>query len=90
MAGEVQVVLGELVQADGVVVADGDCGKGQFFGPLRVDPCVCGEGEPVEEAVRGPGQKQAQGSAEGQQPEGPAAHRATREANMPQAMQACP
>lgn len=53
--GEVQVALGELVEADGVVVADGDCREGQFLGPLSVDPRVCGEGEPVEEAVGGPG-----------------------------------
>lgn len=48
VAREVQVALGELVEADGVVVADSDCGEGQFFGPLCVDPCVCGEGKPVE------------------------------------------
>lgn len=48
VAGEVQVTLGELVEADRVVVADSDCGEGQFFSPLCVDPCVCGEGKPVE------------------------------------------
>lgn len=53
--GEVQVALGELVEADGVVVADGDCRESQFLGPLCVDPCVRGEGKPVEQAVGGPG-----------------------------------
>lgn len=48
VAGEVQVALGELVEADRVVVADSDCGEGQFFGPLGVDSCVCGEGKPVQ------------------------------------------
>lgn len=90
VAGEVQVALGELVEADGVVVADGDCRESQFLGPLCVDPRVRGEGKPVEEAVGGPGQKQSHGGTEGQQPEGPAAHRAPRDANIPQAMQTCP
>ena len=53
--GKVQVALGELVEADGVVVADGDCRESQFLGPLRVDPRVRGERKPVEEAVGGPG-----------------------------------
>lgn len=51
VSGEIQVALGELVEADRVVVADRDRGEGQFFGPLCVDPCVCGEGKPVQEAV---------------------------------------
>lgn len=90
VACEVQVALGELVEADGVVVADGDHREGQFFGPLGVDPRVCGEREPVKQAVGGPGQEQPQGGAESQQPEGPSAHRAARDAHMPQAVQACP
>lgn len=48
VAGEIQVALGELVESDGVVVADSDRGEGQFFGPLCVDSCVCGEREPVQ------------------------------------------
>ena len=48
VAGKVQVALGELVEADRVVVTDRDRGEGQFFGPLGVDPRVCGEGKPVK------------------------------------------
>ena len=55
MASKVQVTFGELVEADWVVVADSDCGEGHLLGPLCVDPCVGGEGEPVEQAVGGPG-----------------------------------
>jgi len=51
VAGEIQVTLGELVDTDGVVVANSDCREGQFFGPLCVNPCVRGEGKPVQEAV---------------------------------------
>lgn len=55
VAGEIQVTLGEFVEADRVVVADSDYRESQFFGPLSVDAGVCGEGKPVEKAVGGPG-----------------------------------
>lgn len=60
LARVVQVTFGQLVEADGVVVADGEGGEVELLAPVHVEAGVGREGQQVEEPVGRPGDEEPQ------------------------------